>query len=363
MRSIILILLIVFIIALPATLTCFKLLNFYPINWIPIANIPNPVTFTAGTYSGIEAPNGKFYVVCGEISAGSCYPYLQILNTLNYSWSTGSVAHPTGGISHHSVASRNYCLPSAEQRLIVSGGKTNSGYYNYTTIYDTNTQSWTQSTPMPVSNMVNTAMGFSLSSGKYYLFGGQSGLNGTPLNSVYEWTPGDTAMVLKAPMPAPRINAAVVCQENLIYVFGGSATPDGESGTNTIWIYNPNFNSWNISSKQLVYARTCATASNIGDLLYIVGGKNGGVYLNSTEMYYVSDDSIFSSNDLPYNIACHASGSYFAGIVNSWYYAGNIFIAGGKNSGGLVSNAERGTAGGGSKIEPTSLGNLKALYH
>jgi len=50
-------------------------------------------------------------------------------------------------------------------------------------------------------------------------------------------------------------------------------------------------------------------------------------------------------------------------MANSWYYAGDIFIAGGKNSGGLVSNAERGGAGGGSKVQPVSLGNLKAMYH
>jgi len=276
----------------------FQLPLFYPINWQPIPNLPTPVIYAGGTYSGLLY-GGKYYVVCGETSSGTCYPYMQILNPLNWTWSTGTTPHPANGISHHSVASRNYCLPSAEQRIIVSGGKTASDYYNYTTIYNTSTLSWTQSTPMPVPNMVNTAMGFSYSTGKYYLFGGQSGLNGTPLDSVYEWTPGDAAMTLTTSMPTPRINAAVVCQDNMIYIIGGSSSPNGETGTNTIWTYNPNSNICLSQSSRMTFARTCASASNIGDLVYIVGGKNNGQYLNSTEMFYVSDGSIFSSNSLP----------------------------------------------------------------
>jgi len=330
MRLSCIVILAIFIIAIPASLS-----------WSPLPNTLVGCSSTAGTYF-----TGSFYQICGYLGAPFMdYQYIQIFN--GATWIQSSSSHPGGGVHLHSAAVWN-------GKLVISGGQSQSSFYNFTSIYDPSGSSWIQSTPMPISNLCSTAM--ASVNNKCYMFGGLQG--NSYYNTTYQWTPGDSAMVPKASMPGARRGLAVAECNGLIYAFGGSSDPTTE--TNTIWVYNPINNSWVTKQATLIYPVRSATAVTIGNYIFILGGFGGQQPQSSVEVYDTISDQISLSTPLPIASGGHASAGYITENSNT-SYTGHIFVSGGS----LGTGAYIGTVSGVycNKVEPTTLGNLKALYH
>jgi N-acetylneuraminic acid mutarotase len=333
MRLIVYFLFLTFIIALPDTLF-----------WEPLPNSSVSCSYTAGVYLA-----NKYYQVCGSQGINGDYKYMQIYN--GSSWAQSTTMHPYG-VSGHSTAIWN-------GKIIISGGlsaSSPSGYYNSTSIYDSNgSTSWLPSTPMPISSFIYTAM--ASYNNKCYLFGG-SQMFSTYYNTVFQWTPGDSSMILKANMPDNRCGLAVAECNGIIYAFGGKAEPS--SWTNTIWAFNPASNNWTVKQAHLSTARAFASAVAIGEKIYIIGGSNQYNSYSTVEIYDTNNDTITTTTSLPLTTASHASAGYITENSNT-SYTGHLFVSGGS----LGTGAYLGTVTGVycNKVQPTSLGNLKALYH
>jgi len=321
--------------------------NFF-INWTMIASPSVPCSYNAGAYTTYA----NFYQICGLDAGITVYPFIQKYN--GSSWSILSTSHPGGGVYNHSAA-------YITNKIVISGGNTSPGnYYDYTTVYNTSTNTWAQSTPMPQAHMINTAM-VSNGTNTCWLLGGEIGGTGTVLNTIYKWTPDVSSMQSLAPMPAPRKNVSAAYFWNMIYVFGGASL--GDTGTNSIWLYDCIANSWSIVPMTLTHARTRAAAIQALYVdIFVMGGQNGSTYLSSVERYRPEDNTMIDVTPMLFTTAGMAAGGECYGTpkVKDQEYYGNFYVSGGYN-GSLVTQANMASVGNG-EVEATSLGNIKALY-
>jgi len=336
MKFLLIIILITFTSALPDTLT-----------WSVLPNTLVACRYTAGAYF-----SGKFYQICGMDLNYQDYKYIQIYD--GSGWSQSISSHPMG-ICTHSAAVWN-------GKIVISGGSsqaTPGGYYDYTTMYDPIDTSWIVSTPMPQDGMCFTGM--ATVNGKCYLFGSEG--PGSTLDTTYEWVPGAPNMTSKASMPAPRCDMAVAECNGKMYLFGGRQEPN--LFFNSIWEYNPVSNSWIIKNATLSTNRIGAGAVTIGTKIYVIAGRsNWNAYLNSVDIYDIISDTISTGTSLLNPISSFATAGYFIQDSNTTY-TGHIYVSGGSNGSTTYNTAYLGTVSGVycNKVQPTSLGNLKALYH
>jgi N-acetylneuraminic acid mutarotase len=310
------------------------------LSWSSLPNTIQGCSYTAGAYL-----DGNFYQICGMDPNTLMYPYMQVFN--GSSWSLAGW-HPAGGISNHSAAVWN-------NKIVVSGGYIveNPHYFGYTTVFSPSDNSWIQSTPMAVPNNLNTAM--ACVNGKCYIFGG----NITP-TSTYYWTPGDANMLPRAAIPNNRSAASAAVYNGKIYLFGGNNT--------SILLYDPDADSWTTKTAVLNPMRNRAVAVTIGDLIYIIGGLTGSSVLNEVKIYNPINDTITDGPPLPYITFGHAAAGTLIPNGKCTTYTGKIYVSGGSNTimyDMALLTAELGTVTGVNpvKVEPTSLGNIKALYH
>ena len=318
----------------------------FSISWTMIDSPQFPCSNTAGANSGVN-----LYQVCGRDSSLQVYPNIQ---RYAGSWSVLAAPHPAGGVYNHSAA-------YITNKIVVSGGNTSPGiYYDYTTVYNTSSNTWLLSTPMPQAHMINTTM-VSNGTNTCWLLGGEIGGTGTVLNTVYKWSPDALAMDAMALMPAPRKNAAAAYfWNNKIYVFGGAVS--GNTGTNTIWLYDCIANSWAVVPMLLTHARTGAAAvQTMYTDIFVLGGQNGATYLNSVERYRPEDNTLIDVAPMLFTTAGMAAGGEGWGFPNDEDYGGMIFVSGGYN-GAVVTLANQASIMNGA-VEASSLGNIKALYH
>ena len=314
--------------------------------WTPLPNTLVGCSSTAGTYL-----DGKFYQICGY-QGSSAYQYMQIYN--GASWSQSNAFHPVGGVYGHSATVWNGII------VISGAAHAPTDFYNYTSVYDPGNNTWTQSTQMPYVSSFIHGSAMASSNNKCFLFGGAPD-SGIPFGFCWNWTPGDTSMNGITGMPAPRNRPAAAECNGLIYVFGGRETVEFFSGKDTIWAYNPLTNYWLVKSAHLLTSRDYATAVSIGNLIFVIGGVGTSQNpLNSVEIYDTTTDTITQGTPLPIPSAGHASAGYTTENSNT-SYTGHIYISGGS----LGTGAYLGTVSGVYciKVQPVSLGNLKALYH
>ncbi len=285
--------------------------------------------------------NGLYYQICG-LNGVSPYSHMLIYNGF---WSASAATHPGGGVYDHSAAVLN-------GKIIVSGGATQQGIcYNYTTVYDPATSSWTTSTPMPVAGLRGTAM--VSTRGKCYLFGGIVG-GQTVHNGIGRWTPGDTAMTRIQGLPTARCYMAAAECNGKIYVFGG--LDSAKNGTWTIWKYDPKIDTWSTEPCQLIVPVASATAVTVGYKIYIIGGYPYS--RTNVQVYDTVKHAITTSTSLPVSTGGHASAGHFISSGNG-FYSGLIYVSGGD----LGLGAYRGIVGDyDNEVQPASLGSIKACY-
>ena len=136
-------------------------------------------------------------------------------------------------------------------------------------VYDTATDQWSLTTPMPIP--LNHQMAAAVN-GRLYVIGGQTTDSGTGsfTNTVYEFNPATSNWTSKASMPTSRSAGAPAVIGNLIYVAGGRP-PRGADFA----VYDTSSNRWT-TLPNMPTARNHLAACAIDGKVYVVGGRLGG---------------------------------------------------------------------------------------
>lgn len=312
--------------------------------WTYITSMPTAVGRCAGAYTG-----NKYYNVMGSTGTGYVNK-CQIWN--GTSWTTSTATNPLGGFGDHSAAVVN-------GKIVVSGGYSNLGYHNTTTVYNPSNETWVLSTPCIRSDVVHPLyVGLGT---KCYWFGGT--VSGTSIyNYVYTWTPGDSSMAYLGHLPAARSYLMGAAYNDKIFLFGGSSTIDYYQGTKTIWQYTPSTNSWVTKSATLANNRCYGNAVTVGNKIYVIAGYTSSGISNAVEVYDPIADTITNGPSLP--VATQGSGA--GGAMNpssNHSYPGTIIVAGGWGGSAYLGTACKGTVSVTyAEVAPASLGSIKAAY-
>jgi N-acetylneuraminic acid mutarotase len=305
------------------------------LSWTQITSLSVATTNTCGAYL-----NNKFYVICGYNNA-SRYSHAQIWD--GASWSISTVSHPGGGVDSM------YCCVW-NNKIVTSPGRKSIGWYSNTTVYDPIANTWISSTPSP--SVTLDACSMASVSGEVYMFGGYDS-DMSPVASVYRFVPGDTSMMPRTPLPYSNAFMPAAAYGGKIYLFGGDYY-----GSN-ILEYNPSDNSFITKDAHLSADRVFACAATIGSKIYIFGGDVNGQPGDLVEIYDPITDTITTSTPMPYTVWSQAGAG---GLTSST--TGVLYEAGGEHGYTITGDACRGNVTGIlPDVEPTSLGNLKALYH
>ena len=155
-------------------------------------------------------------------------------------------------------------------KIYVIAGITNDrGTVATVQVYDSATDSWTLTAPLPVA--VNHNMAAS-ANGKLYVFGGQTaGAQGSSsfVDSVFEFDPDTGQWTPRTPLPMARSAGATAVVDGKIYVPAGRP-PRGHDFA----VYDPVADSWT-SLPDLPTQRNHLAAAAIDGKIYVAGGRFG----------------------------------------------------------------------------------------
>ncbi|GGW87886.1 Kelch repeat-containing protein [Alteromonas halophila] len=161
-------------------------------------------------------------------------------------------------------------------KLHVAGGRTptqqngqwaDSTDTNWHGVYDPQSNSWQQRTPLPKAR--NSACS-ALVNGKWHVIGGRT-VNGgnSSQHDIYDartnnWQQGE-------PLPQPQGGLACAALDGVIYVFGGEYFNNGGGVYPTVWAYDTGEQSWQSVSSMPV-PRHGLGAVALEDRIWIIGG-------------------------------------------------------------------------------------------
>ena len=227
---------------------------------------------SAGTLANVRSrlglaffpPNGHFYAIGGETTAGNRAIPIEEYNPAGNSWTNRAML--LTGVSNTGAA-------TVGNFIYVPGGYDGVAGISTMQRYEPLTNTVVNVAPMPAGNFAHAV---AAQGTKVYVLGGSAtGFAGTT-NMIYDtatntWTTG-------APAPTAVQYAAAVSDGTYVYLLGGY-TPD----MNIVQRYNPATNSWDTRSTMLA-ARGGAAAFFDGSSVWAVGG-GWTTYLTGTESY------------------------------------------------------------------------------
>jgi len=159
---------------------------------------------------------------------------------------------------------------------------------------------------LPKMPFARTRHGAAVCCGQLYVVGGKSPF---PMCS---FNPKQNRWIAHEKELATRLHCSVTALNEELYVIGG------EDHLNRVDKYNPTLDEWmKVASIRTGRAAHCAVA--IGNLIYVLGGCDSNVCLNSVECFDSSSDQW---TDKP----CMTYERKFAGVATS---CGRIFVVGG----------------------------------
>lgn len=188
------------------------------------------------------------------------------------------------------------------------------------------TAQWTAIASMPTPRAGAYA---GVVNGKIYIIGGYYNTTTTNITgAVLEYDPVANTYTQKAAMPVPAYVVAGAVVGTNIYVFGGRVA--GGASTNKIQVYDVTADSWETSITDIPAAVGFATASTVGNNIYLMGGY-GTAVMSTVYKGTVSgpDVSLTPVASLPTALVQLGSG-----VLN-----GKLYVAGGAIDGsGTTSN-------------------------
>lgn len=168
------------------------------------------------------------------------------------------------GAANVEVINRKIYLPG--------GGNGQVGGYNFSplSIYDVDTDSWSQGQNMPSPKAGNS--GTTVLNGLFYHIGGEGPNAGRWSPETEEYNPSSDQWSLRANWPSRRRDIAVASFDNDVYAIGGQ--PSYFSMSSSVDIYDPDLNTWG-NGPSLPINLSGASAITFDDSLYVFGGYTG----------------------------------------------------------------------------------------
>ena len=163
--------------------------------------------------------NGKIYVM-----GGALYEF----SNMSYSiYGTNEAFDPTNGSWQASapmpVPVFRFAITAVGNKIYVMGGESNDGYSNQTQIYDTQTNTWSFGSPMPVTTSYSVAAvttGVFAPTRIYYIAGEYGSAEPYCPTQIYDPETGNWS--IGATVPTPRVsNEALATVNDTIYAIGG----------------------------------------------------------------------------------------------------------------------------------------------
>jgi N-acetylneuraminic acid mutarotase len=262
--------------------------------WNEKTSMPTQVVAQSASFSG-----GKIYLTGGSID-GALHQgdygdhLLQIYDVQTDSWTEGTPM-PTSRWMHGSaeVNSVIYCLGGGWNIPLA----TNEAY-------DIVSGIWTTKTPMPYGRF---AIGVAAVDNKIYVIGGFGTTQAYPYNQMYD--PATDTWTNKASMSTARGGFGTAVVDGKIYVIGGCNSPS--SPLKKVEVYDPQTNTWQ-SKADMPSARFGLVAAAAGKKIYAMGGTPSN-YIPSPgkfEVYDTETDTWEQLADLPDSTQWAAGGSW-----------------------------------------------------
>ena len=207
------------------------------------------------------------------------------------------------------------------EKIYVPGGRLASGKpTTVLEVYDPRHDQWETKAPLPVA-----ISGYALASleGRLYLFGGWDG--SSYLNTVYAYDPVQDAWTPRTPMPVGRAFAGAVAADEKIFIIGGF---DGQHALANNEVYYPDRDDSSESPwselTPLPQGRYAMGATNLANIIYLVGGKTETA-TSQQSLQYIMDQDTWQPFDNPATPA----GSYLGIVI----LPDRIAILGGQSDG------------------------------
>lgn len=299
------------------------LLGFYPAQkaqaapqWWPV----NPMILSRSHQTATLLPDGRVLVVGGKNNTGEL-PLVEIFNPLTNTW-TNQALISIGRFWHTATL-----LPDG--RVLVAGGETISGsVMNTAYLFIPQTGTW-----IPAGNMLAARSNHTatlLTNGRVLVVGGWGG--SSQLNSAEIYNPSTNTWSPALPFPYGREgHSATLLPDGKVLVAGGW----NGGALNTSQVYNPTSNTWATSLNPLTYARAYHTATLMPDgTVIVVGGYyNGTTYVSATERYTPATNrwTTVSGGSL-----ITARRYHTATLLPS----GKLLVSGGEGAAGALTSAE-----------------------
>lgn len=145
-----------------------------------------------------------------------------------------------------------------------------------------------QGLPAGMSNGGAAAAG-----GTLFHIGGRSGARRPGESSVFRFDPKLRKWQMKTPMPTGRLNLAVACVRDKIYVIGGDAFSDKNE------MYDPATDAWRTMAP-MPTGRQHVGCAAVGGKIYVFGGLTGGTAVSDkNEAYDTATDTWATRKPMP----------------------------------------------------------------
>jgi DNA-binding CsgD family transcriptional regulator/N-acetylneuraminic acid mutarotase len=182
------------------------------------------------------------------------------------------------------IARSNLALTAFGNQIYAIGGLSSQGVYDGVDRFDTQTNTWTTSSPKltPVFDAQAAVI-----NGLIYVPGGRlTTMDLQPTNILEIYDTSSNQWKTGATLPIPLSGYGLVAFEGHLYVFGGW---DGKKYHNSVYSYDPTTDIWKIHTP-MPTARAFPGAAEAGGKIYIIGGINENLSVNVNEIYTPSRD-------------------------------------------------------------------------
>ena len=219
-----------------------------------------------------------------------------------------------------SFQTTGFSSPNLTERLrsiwIIGGASSVAGttFYQEIDLYDPVTHIW-----YPNVAQLPVALAFPMVAslnGKIYIMGGATTKTSTT-SIVYEYTVSSNTWVLKEPMLASIMDAAVYTNGNIIYTMGGTTTTVTSNAVTTHYRFDPNGGGgsgiWaSVPPIALPVAKTSFGAFNFnGTVVYAGGRTSAGAGLTTNDIYQINQNAYSGATEQVLTATFgYASGGY-----------------------------------------------------
>jgi len=268
------------------------------------------------------------YYVDGHNASYGDMNIVEAYNVSTNTWTTGLATDPGGPRAELAAVSNG-------THVFAVGGRYSGTVLDTLTMYDPVADSWTTLASMPTPAVTEHCVAYH--GGAIYVAGGRAVPQPPMASFVYASDPvlqtlqmyniSENTWYTLAPLPIGVADGALVSKGNKLFLVGGwkadfNGTHYTPTWLDTIYVYDIDEDSWDLSSTHLSMARADLAAAVAGNRLYAIGGYNGLSTTDTVEVFKITGKGIKSSRPGPSLLSPTAE-------CQGVYTGGRIFVAGG----------------------------------